>query len=198
MLKGKITPITLVGIVLVVFVIIGIFTSSAVKNYFKKASDKQSSYNYSVGKSLTEQGKYSDAIKYLEKAVNSDKDNPNYLRELAVAKYNNKEYQSAIDLYNQLIKINSKDAFAYNGIANCYRDWAAASADHQKEYQEKAIASYKQAIDANQSYVISYNNLALLYQDMGKKDEAKKILEDGVKANPENTELQNSLKAIQV
>lgn len=141
--------------------------------------------NFEQGKSLVSEGKYEEAIKYLEKAVNSDPSNREYQKELAVAQYNIEDYTAAISSYEQMIVVNPTDAFAYNGLANVYRDQSDT---------DKAIEYYQKAVGANPEFTVSYNNWAQVLVDQDKKDEAIKVLEDGIKANPGSDELKASLE----
>jgi tetratricopeptide (TPR) repeat protein len=68
-----------------------------------------------------------------------------------------KEYDKALEEYNQTLLIDPSFAAAYN---NCgiivYHD--------RKEY-DKAIEDYNQALKLNPNYTVAYNNRGLVYAD---------------------------------
>lgn len=173
-----------IGLVLVVFVL-GLLVWYFVANRDGKLSTSRTSSNFEQGKSLVSEGKYSDAVNYLEKAVKSDDTNREYRKELAVAQYNTGDYSAAVSSYEKLIEQNSDDAFAYNGLGNLYRDQGDL---------DKAVENYQKAVEVNPEFTVSYNNWAQVLVDQDKKDEAIKVLEDGIKANPGSDELKASLE----
>ncbi len=179
------------GFIILVIVIVAFSRSlyffSVKKNSIKKTQIEK---NFQEGKKLLSEGQFELAEKFLEKAVKTESKNTkntNYFQNLAVAKYNLKDYQGAIKNYEKIIKINSEDAFSYNGLGNIYRDLGR---------KEIAKENYKKAIEVDPRFTVAYSNLALLLDEENKKEEAIKILEEGIKANPESEGLKGVLKIL--
>ncbi len=183
-----IKPIRFIILVIIIVIIVtfsrSLYFFSVKRNSIKKTQIEK---NFQEGKKLLSEGQFELAEKLLKKAVKAKPENINYLQNLAIAKYNLKDYQGAIRNYERIIKINSKDAFSYNGLGNIYRDLG------QKEIAKE---NYKKAIKVDPRFTVAYSNLALLLDEEGKKEEAVKILEEGIKANPESEGLKGVLKIL--
>lgn len=146
--------------------------------------DKWSELNYKWGLENLSKGKFDEAAKNFESA-SAGKNEIDAVYRLAVSKYNQKDYPGAIDAYQKVIENDPQNAPAYNGLGNLYRD--------EKNYQV-AQDYYEKAVKASGNYVIAYSNWAIMLMDMGKINEAKKIIVEGVIKNPGSTELQNLKK----
>lgn len=142
---------------------------------------------YKRGLTELSQGKFDEAAKNFEKAA-SGKNETDALYQLAVSKYNQKDFEGAIASYQSVITKDPKNAPAYNGLGNIYRD--------QKNYSE-AEKNYKEAISINPSYIAAYSNWAIMLMDIGKIEEAKKVVSEGLEKNPTSMELGNIRKVLE-
>ncbi|MFH1661517.1 MAG: tetratricopeptide repeat protein [Candidatus Falkowbacteria bacterium] len=132
-------------------------------------------------------GDFQEALVETEKRLKDDPGDFDSVKQLAIIKYNLRDYDGAIDAYNQMVKNNMNDFFALNGLANCYRD--------KKEYKD-AEEYYMKAIEVNKSFTVAYNNLSIILQDQEKMNEAIEILQQGIEANPFSEELKSALEKI--
>jgi len=103
--------------------------------------------------------------------------------EKALTAYQEKNFSEALSYLAQSIA-KTPSAEAYNLWGNILRDQGK-----RNEAKEK----YQKAISLDSHWVAAYLNLAAIYQDENNFDAAKKTLEDGLSANPGNTDLQNAL-----
>lgn len=89
------------------------------------------------------------------------------LKRMAEEKEQRKLFDSAIDIYTQIIKIDNKYSLAYNKLAKIYRI---------KGDINKAIRFYEMAIKSNKENVNAYIWLSILYAlYMNKKEAIKKL-----------------------
>ena len=135
--------------------------------------------------------KYADAGKILYATYELDKKDVDKLYYAAGYAVNGKDYKNALNYYNQLIALNySGETTIYyaksliNGNEDNFatkdeRDKMVKFKSHEKPRDEK-IPSKRGEI---------YKNVALLYQQEGKIDEAKRIMKEAVKLNPDDTNL---------
>ncbi len=108
----------------------------------------------------------------------------------AKAAYQKKDYTTAIAEYKLAIKETSDikaQADLWNLLGNTYRDSKAT---------DLAISSYTKATSLNPNLVIAYLNLASMYESQNKKTDAKATLEAGLKANPNNKDLERELSIL--
>lgn len=142
---------------------------------------------YERGLANLSQGNFDEAAKNFEKAA-SGKNETDALYQLAVSKYNQKDFEGSISSYQSVLEKDPQNAPAYNGLGNIYRD--------QKNYSQ-AEENYKAAISANSSYVAAYSNWTIMLMDTDKINEAKRVLAEGLEKNPGNRELNNIKKVLE-
>jgi tetratricopeptide (TPR) repeat protein len=142
---------------------------------------KWKNLNYEWGKKNLSEGKFDAAAKNFESASGGNYD-AEATYKLAVTKYNQKDFEGAITVYQKLISKDVCNPSAHNGLGNIYRD--------QKKYS-LAEESYRKSIGCDETYVAAYSNLAIMLMDLGKKEEANKIVDEGLKNNPESSDLKN-------
>jgi tetratricopeptide (TPR) repeat protein len=70
--------------------------------------------------------------------------------------------------------------------------WALSEQGHVAE----AMQHYQLAIKAKRNYTLAYVRLSELYLDLNQPDEARKILESGLKAKPDSRTLKKRLKKL--
>ena len=137
------------------------------QEYYKRGVDQISSSNYD------------EAEKYLESALRQQ-DDSSYRNQLAVVKYKLKKYQEGIDLYHGLIDQGKDAAFSWNGIGNCYRDWAEQDSSQKDNYSKLAEEAYRKSFEIDPNYIAAYSNLALMLSSMGQNETALTVINDGI------------------
>ena len=75
------------------------------------------------------------------------------------------QHKRAIEDYDEAIRLDSKNADAYNNRGAVYK---------RLGQNKSAIESYTQALEADPEYVAALTNRANLYQAMGKTELAKR------------------------
>ena len=160
---------------------ISIILAIAFLAYFVFFRDERRQMNYNLGLSNLSEGKFDEAAKNFEKA-SAGKNEVDALYKLAVSKYNQKDFEGALDAYSRALEKEPNSERIYNGLANLYRD--------QKNYT-LAEEYYGKAVAANSAYVVAYSNWIIMLMDNGKTDEAKRINAQGLEKNPDNKELGN-------
>ncbi|MFZ2188272.1 MAG: tetratricopeptide repeat protein [Candidatus Moraniibacteriota bacterium] len=159
-----------------------VFLAAAFLVWRKYFSHSSSSSPLQSGLNNLEQGNFDEASENFQKAVKADRGDTRALDSLALSQYNQKQYAEALENIDKSLAINSENYLAYNNKANIYRD--------QKDFA-KAEENYRKAIELNSKYDAAYSNLAIMLLDEGKRDEAKKVVADGLSAIPDNENLKN-------
>lgn len=118
---------------------------------------------------------YEEAKNNVLKAI-AIKDNSEYQFELAKIDYNLEDYQTALDIFQNLLKDgDSAEIFNYVGLCN-----------YKLKNIEIAIINFKKAIDLDGLRPIYYYNLAQCYKSMGDKKEYMKYVNTATRINPIN------------
>lgn len=181
------------GVIFLTFLLPRIYNIYPEKNRERSVENNLSQsapvINYKSGRELFKQNNYSSALGYFQKAVEADPNNVDYITELAVTHYKLKNYNEAIKNYEKIIILNPDDVLCYNRIGNIY--WI-------KGDFKRAEFNFRKAIELSFNLIVSYNNLALMLDENGKKEEAIKILNQGIAANPDSVELKYYLKIIDI
>lgn len=119
---------------------------------------------------------YDSAIKNYDKLIKLDDKNNYWLSAYYCNRGNAyqkiKEYEKAIESYNEAIKINSKDHQFYYNIWNAYYRF--------KEY-EKAIENYDKAIKINPDYKSAIENKSIASEELKEKKLKEKYPEEAPK-----------------
>jgi len=102
--------------------------------------------------------------------------------------YHQKKYNSALALANQQIKDDPENASLYCLMGNISRDMGSTQA---------AIDDYIKALTKNPSYEPARINLIQLEMDNGRKDDARKALQEGLAITPTDPSLLRLQKALQ-
>jgi len=89
---------------------------------------------YKQGKVLLDGKRYDDAIEQFQIALEKSPDNPDILRELAIAHYQKKDYDTAIPLFQKALAAKPGDGKTILYLGLCYEG---------KEAFDKAIETYK-------------------------------------------------------
>jgi len=158
-------------------------TNAIYSNNATKVSD-----NYKSGLTYVKKNNYSEALISFEKAVEKEPNNIEYLQELAVTHYMLKNYDESTKIYNKIISLEKDNVSAYNNIGNNYFI--------MKDYKNAELF-YRKAIEVNPYSIPSYNNLAWMLDEEGKNKEAIDVINQGLAANVNNSELKISLRILQ-
>ena len=110
-------------------------------------------------------GKYTEAIKCYDKAIEIDPDNPVVWNNKGLALDSLGKYDEAITSYDKAIKIDPNDADAWNN--------KGLALDSLGKYDE-AITSYDKAIKIDPNDADAWNNKGLALDSLGNTDDAKK------------------------
>jgi tetratricopeptide (TPR) repeat protein len=156
--------------------------------YGDNKSKNQIVTNYKSGVDSFHVKNYSSALVFFEKALEENPKDINYLTEYAITNYMLKNYNEAISAYEKIIKIDSNNSFAYNSIGNIY--WIM-------ENYNLAEENFKKAIEIDPKLITAYNNFALMLDDKGEKTRALEILNKGIEANPDASDLKIAQKIIE-
>ena len=160
---------------------------------------------------LMSEGKYEDALKTLDQLMATNPPKPeayNDLRfkarfELGKAKWQRKEYKSALGDFEEAVQLNPKDSDAlfYAG----YMHYQVGQAQNKKESKSSYLDAEKflnRAIAENPQNFKAYDSLARTYSKEGKTVEAsekyKKIIELAPPNSPESQNAQRQLKSMGV
>ncbi|HEY6285729.1 MAG TPA: tetratricopeptide repeat protein, partial [Ktedonobacteraceae bacterium] len=113
---------------------------------------------YEVGKGLGQERKYTESIRFLNRAIelNSDYTWAYIVRGLTYYE-DLKEYQRAIADYNRAIELDPSNAAGYNNRGLVY--------DNLKQY-DQAIADYDRSIELEPFRVGAYYNRGIAYRDL--------------------------------
>jgi tetratricopeptide (TPR) repeat protein len=117
------------------------------------------------GGALYSLGKYDEAIKCYDKAIEIDPDNPVVWNNKGLALNSLGKYDEAITSYDKAIEIDPDDADTWNN--------KGLALNSLGKYDE-AITSYDKAIEIDPDDADTWNNKGLALNSLGKYDEAKK------------------------
>jgi tetratricopeptide (TPR) repeat protein len=140
----------------------------------------EDTYNQGL-KNLTD-GNFDEAAKSLEKSIKNGNEATDALLKLGVSKYNQKDYDGAIEAYLKVLEKDPLNTTAGNSLGNVYRD--------KKDF-EKAQAQYEKTIQLDSSFAPAYANLSIMLLDLDRKKEALDIVQKGLEKIPNSIELKN-------
>ena len=99
------------------------------------------------------------------------------------------EFQNAIKLLKQAIKIKPEFIAAHNNLGNVYQELG--------KYQE-AMSCYQEAIELNPKYAEAHYNLGFVNQELGKNQEAVSCYQRAIELNPEYIEALYNIGRVQL
>ncbi|MBW2621795.1 MAG: tetratricopeptide repeat protein [Deltaproteobacteria bacterium] len=111
------------------------------------------------------------------------------LRQAGTIFMERRQYQEAEEIFRQVMKINPDTINVFNGLGIIYR--------RQGKVKE-AIQQYKKALRVHPKDEHIYYNLSRVYLDIKDYDNAKKALEDSIKARPDFSQAKELLLAIEM
>jgi tetratricopeptide (TPR) repeat protein len=109
---------------------------------------------YTKGVDLTREGRYSDALSSLRKAVRSHPDYGDAYYNMGVIYHALELDEEAIKAYEKAIRINPLDAAAHNNLGNIYI---------RQNRLSEAIRTLERAVRIDSGYEQARHNLALAY-----------------------------------
>ncbi|MBQ9688359.1 tetratricopeptide repeat protein, partial [bacterium] len=147
--------------------------------YYKKALEKKPNADiaYYIASLYTDKGEYANAKTYLTRALTLDANHQNAKELLSyvngqenagaldkgIKLYEATNYLEAINVFNGILKQDSKNAYAYYYRASAY--------DAQKKYAQ-AIEDYKKAVMYNAEFGIANYLIAVDYDTLGQYKDA--------------------------
>ena len=145
--------------------------------------------NYAV--TIGNDNKYAESSKVLYAVYQLDKKDVDKLYYAAGYAVNGKDYTNALDYYNQLIALNysgEATVFYAKSLANGNKDSFNSKAERDNYVKLKTHDTpTDEKIPSKRGEI--YKNVSLLYQQQGKIDDAKKVIKEAVKLNPDDTSL---------
>ncbi len=167
---------------------------SGKKIYTDDINETISSYKpnmLNMAVSLGNANKYKEASQVLYSIYQLDKKDVENLYYAASYAVNGKDYEAALDYYNQLKTLN----YSGEGITYVAKNLASGNEDSFKTKAERDnLVSLKTHSNPREEKTPSrrgeiYKNIALILVEEGKNDEAKTAISEARKLNPEDTSL---------
>jgi tetratricopeptide (TPR) repeat protein len=117
-------------------------------------------------------------------ALTKDPSQSSYWFQLAIDYKSAGDYAGAIAIWNYLTEVAPASYIAYNDLGDLYLNF-------DKDYS-KALTNYLKVVSLQPTDIDAYNNLYILYRyDMNDITAAKAIVAQGLKANPNNPQLES-------
>ena len=144
--------------------------------YFEEALKENPSLGqawYGKGVSLCEMGKHDEGINALERAIQLEPKNAEYLYTAgACHEWKGKDgWKSAEAYYKKAIELMPQQAQLHHKLASLYA---------QEGKCEDAIPEYRKALAVNPDYFISYNNLGTCYLVLNRPEDAIKLFQEAI------------------
>ena len=111
--------------------------------------------------------------------------NANY--NLAIAYYDNGDYNRAIKFYKKTVQLNPEHGMAWNNMGTCYE---------KKLDFDEAHLMYERAVKINSGHLEALNNLATTHNHKGDTDEAIKIFNQAIDLKPDFFEAHFNLSGL--
>lgn len=125
---------------------------------------------------------YQAKLPELKKAVAKNPKSATAHKDYAVALYATGDFSAARDQYEQVVKLDDKDAVAFNNLGNTYRDLGR---------YDDAVQAYQKSLALAPKSINTYANLAnVQLYSLNKSDDAIATYRSGLKQLPDNPELQ--------
>ncbi len=141
--------------------------------------------------SMGNDGKYKESAKILHSMYLLDKKDVEKLYYAAGYAVNGQDYENALKHYNELIALNysgEKTLYMAKNLASGNVDNFDAKVDRDRYVMLKTHATpTEETVPSKRGEI--YKNVALIYQTQGKIDDAKRVIKEAVKLNPEDNSL---------
>ncbi len=143
-------------------------------------SDYEKDYNYYLEKEQSlSRGQYDQSTVLFTRALKNLND-PGVCYDLATIYYRKGDYQRAIKKYRLTLVIDPDFCLAFNAWGSCL--------SHLGRYDE-AILKFEKALEIDPGYGLAPLNWGLILFWQQKKDEAEKIVQEGMKYNDVDQEI---------
>ncbi|MCC9604792.1 tetratricopeptide repeat protein [Blastopirellula sp. JC732] len=129
-----------------------------------------------------------DAFDYLTKRYSREKSNKQVMLALAFLWEERQELDIAISLYNDLIKLDPRNAIYFNNRGICWKD---------KDEYDKAIADFNQAIKLDPENTFAALNRGTAWYGKGEYDKAIADYNEAIKIDPKDAAAYNNLAWLQ-
>lgn len=130
---------------------------------------------YEEGKVNLRAGKYADAAKNYEQAIEMDPEFAPAYHDLGYTRYKLGKFQDAIDALQNAVKRNSSDADSFRNLGLTY----------QKLNQwENAAKNFAQSLKLDPKSAANYQSLGECYAKLGKYERAVEVYQKAVELNP--------------
>jgi len=117
-----------------------------------------------IGISLTEKGRFNDAIEIFQKVIEKKPDYDEAYNCLGIAYQKKKEFNKAIEAYKKAIELKPSNKIAHRNLGNLYID----------------IKNYDEAIAIHEKLITLDPNDAISYMDLGVALSEKGLFEEGI------------------
>jgi Tfp pilus assembly protein PilF len=130
------------------------------------------------------QQRVSEALQYLQAAVQREASSPVYWFNLGVVSQKAGRSQEAVAAYEKAIALNPRYADAYGNLGNVLRDTGNLSG---------AVTAYEQALRLNPARADTHNNLGVARKEQGHPHEAIACYRKALELKPAHAEAYNNL-----
>lgn len=115
--------------------------------------------------------------------------NADVLYFLAVVKSKLGNYESAIPLFEEVIRFRKDHIEAYYNLALCLQNL---------NRNQEALKNYQKVIELNPFLSEAHNNIAVIYKSMNKYDDAEKAFRMALKVKPDNSSAMSNLSGLSI
>ena len=171
-----------------------IFESEVDRVKKEQSDDEFASRKIGKAKSLIEQGKQSEAIECLEKALIVKPNNYDILIELGDRYYFHRFFDKALDIYGKLEKISTDNFSVLSRLGEVY--FRCGEHGYKKALLEKSISSLEKAnmLEPNHPEVLM--RLSSNYLFLEQFEKAEEVLENTITLVPKDVNLRSTLGAV--
>lgn len=123
-----------------------------------------------MGQKALYDGKFKEAVSYLEKAMPAESKNADVLYMLGYAYFHTPDYPKAVSAFGEVVALrpNNVSAYYYRAKArNAQGTQLSISNAEREKLLQAAIADYSKAIELNKDDLKLYQNRAIAYRDYG-------------------------------
>lgn len=145
--------------------------------YIETLDDPKETQAYNKGRILEYQGKYHEAIKCFNKAIEHNSNSAMSYNGIANCHLKRGHFEEAVSFYNKALQVDPNNKFSLNGLGTCY---------HNLGDNQTAIDYFNKAIDVDNNFSYPYNGLGNLYYLGEKYSQSVPYFERAVSLSPSN------------
>ena len=157
----------------------------------QESSNKLKPVLISMAVNVGNAGKYKESAKILHSMYLLDKKDVEKLYYSAGYAVNGQDYDNALNHYNELIALNysgEKMLYFAKSVASGKEDGFDIKADRDRYVMLKTHTEPREEkVESKRGEI--YKNVALIYQTQGKVEDAKRVIKEAVKLNPDDNGL---------